>query len=83
MTVEKIHILSDEKQLLEHIAPEDLPTIVGGKCSCQDRGGNCMASDAGPWNTEQGKQIIERVREEESQKKQEHEQQTGNSSAQK
>lgn len=70
-TVEKIHILTNEKQLLEHIEPENLPMLVGGNCNCHGKGG-CMASDAGPWNTAEGKEIIIRVRNEGAAKMEQH-----------
>ncbi|CAO1615121.1 unnamed protein product [Parajaminaea phylloscopi] len=79
-TVEKIHILTDEKQLLEHIEADNLPTLVGGKCDCAGKGG-CMASDAGPWNTQEGREIIEKVRKEEAAKKEQHDKETSQSSA--
>ncbi|PWN26589.1 putative SEC14-phosphatidylinositol/phosphatidylcholine transfer protein [Jaminaea rosea] len=72
VTVDKIHILSDDKQLLEQIPDVDLPTIVGGKCDCADKGG-CMSSDAGPWNTPDGKEIIEKVKQEGGEKREKHE----------
>ncbi|KAI8899821.1 CRAL-TRIO domain-containing protein [Globomyces pollinis-pini] len=48
-TVAKISILGSnyKKQLLEHIAEENLPASLGGKCECP---GGCENSDIGPWN---------------------------------
>ena len=80
MTVEKIHILSDEKQLLEQIPDSSLPTIVGGKCDCHAKGG-CMASDAGPWNTPDGKEIIEKVKAEGGEKREAHEKEASGAAA--
>lgn len=73
VTVEKIRILGSgfEKELMEQIPPENLPQTLGGECSCPD--GACSLSDAGPWNTEEGKKIIEEVRAEEARKRETHE----------
>ena len=35
--------------LHEHIDPENLPTFLGGFCTCYNDGG-CLNSGAGPWN---------------------------------
>ncbi|KDN46651.1 putative SEC14-phosphatidylinositol/phosphatidylcholine transfer protein [Tilletiaria anomala UBC 951] len=74
VTVEKIKILGSgfEKELMEQIPPENLPSSLGGKCNCP---GGCSLSNAGPWNTEKGKEIIEQVRREEASKKATHERQ--------
>ncbi|KAJ1019418.1 hypothetical protein NDA16_004535 [Ustilago loliicola] len=72
VTVDKIKILGHKYQdeLLQQIPGENLPASLGGKCDCE---GGCSLSDAGPWNTEEGRQIIEKVRAEEKQKRAQHE----------
>lgn len=52
------------------IPPENLPHALGGHCDCPD--GGCSLSDAGPWNTEEGRKVIEEVREEEAKKRSNH-----------
>ncbi|UZJ51651.1 hypothetical protein CBS101457_000971 [Exobasidium rhododendri] len=73
VTVEKIKILGSgfEKELLAHIPAESLPRNLGGKCDCP--AGGCSLSDAGPWNTEQGRKIVNEIREEQKEKRQQHE----------
>jgi hypothetical protein len=48
VTVNKIHILGANyhKELLDQIPTENLPTIFGGTCECDE---GCAFSDAGPW----------------------------------
>lgn len=78
VTQEKIKILGSgsEKELLEQIPAENLPASLGGKCNCSEDGGQCSLSNAGPWNTPQGQEIIAKVREEEQAKKADHERST-------
>eukprot|EP00897_Mesotaenium_endlicherianum_P002864 jgi/Mesen1/2605/ME000166S01729 len=48
-TQKKIQVLGGhyQKQLLELVDAEDLPSFLGGTCSCD---GGCENSDAGPWH---------------------------------
>ena len=48
VTVSKIHVLGSgyQKELLAQVPAENLPSALGGKCSCP---GGCEYSDAGPW----------------------------------
>ena len=63
VTREKIQILGSNYigELAKQIPMENIPSLIGGKCQCQ---GGCMMSDAGPWNTPKGEEII-RTRNEE------------------
>ncbi|WFD17815.1 hypothetical protein MCAP1_000024 [Malassezia caprae] len=63
VTREKIQILGSNflSELSKQIPIENIPSIVGGSCQCP---GGCHMSDAGPWNTPRGEEIIRRVRNE-------------------
>ncbi|KAI9843084.1 MAG: cytosolic factor, phosphatidylinositol/phosphatidylcholine transfer protein [Sclerophora amabilis] len=52
VTVQKIHVLGSgyQKELLDQVPKENLPTQFGGSCDCQ---GGCMLSDEGPWQDSQ------------------------------
>lgn len=59
VTRDKIQILGSNYigELAKQIPLEQIPSIVGGKCQCP---GGCLMSDAGPWNTPEGKEIVRR-----------------------
>ncbi|KAE8212234.1 hypothetical protein CF327_g4105 [Tilletia walkeri] len=67
VTVEKIKILGSgyADELMQQISPENLPSTLGGKCNCP---GGCSLSDAGPWNTDEGRSILEDVKKEATQR---------------
>ncbi|KAI6030561.1 CRAL-TRIO domain-containing protein [Pisolithus orientalis] len=52
-TAEKVDVLGSDYQsvLLELVDVENLPTTLGGKCTCEHAGG-CDLSGAGPWMDE-------------------------------
>ena len=54
-TRQKIQVEKDDylEKILEYIDKENLPTILGGECKCEEFGG-CLYSDIGPWNPKGG-----------------------------
>ena len=52
VTVQKIHVLGSgfQQELLGQVPKENLPTLLGGTCSCN---GGCGFSDLGPWKDPQ------------------------------
>jgi hypothetical protein len=57
ITTSKVQIMGAnyKEALLEQIPKENLPKGFGGECACV---GGCSMSDAGPWNTEGGKEKV-------------------------
>lgn len=60
VTVEKIKILGDARELQDQVPVENLPSTLGGKCTCDGLGG-CSLSDAGPWSTPEGKEKLSHI----------------------
>jgi hypothetical protein len=58
-TAGKIQMLgsSYQNELYKWADPENLPTLVGGTCTCSNIEGGCLYSDIGPWNPNGGIQV--------------------------
>ena len=62
-TVSKINIYGSgyREELLKHVAAENLPSFLGGKCECKP--GGCINQSDGPW-----KKIYDQVPKEDDEK---------------
>lgn len=53
-TRKKIELLGNKykEKVFEYIDPDNLPTFLGGNCTCSHIPGGCLFADIGPWNPE-------------------------------
>ena len=63
-TRSKVHIFNDDykKFLLTIIDEENLPTFLGGKCTCDNFVYGCLGSDIGPWKKAENETVSEEIR---------------------
>ncbi|KAK4435031.1 Phosphatidylinositol/phosphatidylcholine transfer protein SFH11 [Sesamum alatum] len=59
-TLAKIRILGTDykSRLIEAIDPSNLPSFLGGECTCSESGG-CLFNDKGPWNDPQITEMLQ------------------------
>ena len=76
VTTSKIQILGSNyvADLEKQVDLHNLPAFLGGKCSCPE---GCALSDAGPWNTPSGREIIAKINKEKKQENDEYKAQAG------